>query len=390
MSPSSAACITPSVVSALNQPTGSAIGLPRALYTDPAFFEVERDHVLATTWTCVGIAEDLPEPGFLLPYDLCGLPLLLLRDRANTLRAYHNVCSHRGVQLVTEPRVARGGIACPYHAWTYDLDGRLLRRPRFCGPAAIADDPFDPVALGLKAIRCEQWHRLVFVNLDGRAPPLAQYVAPLADRWAERDFTLLRHGGGLRFEIKANWKLVVENFCERYHLPSVHPALNRYSAIDHSFQIIGEGLYSGVGSTNYAPPSAGLAALPGFPGIARERRRVAEYIALFPNVMLGCLYDHVYAFILQPTASEHTRERFEFFYIGDEAMQPHLAAARQDCIERRRSINREDVDIVERLQRGRHSPAMTGGVFSAAYEDTTHHFQRTLLARLQQAGVLQT
>ena len=383
-----AACITPEVIRALNRPTGSARGLPREIYTDPEFFALERDRMLAATWFCVGVTSDLPQRGYLLPRDLAGIPLLLVRDRENAVRAFHNVCSHRGVQLVDEPRAARAGITCPYHAWTYGLDGQLLRRPRFQGSDSAPDDPFDPVELGLKPVRCEQWLELLFVNLDGQAPPLAEYVAPLAARWSDRDFGLLRHGGGLRFTIGANWKLVIENYCERYHLPSVHPELNRYSAIDHSFQIIGEGLYSGVGSTAYAPAPVGAAALPGFPGVGPDRRQLAEYVALFPNVMLGVLYDHVYAFILDPASSARTHERFEFYYIGDAAMQPELAAAREACIERRRTINGEDIGIVERLQVGRHSPAMTGGVFSPALEDTTHNFQKTLLARLQASGVV--
>jgi choline monooxygenase len=386
--PTAADCITAEVIAGLNRPTGTAVGLPRDVYINADFYELERDRVLAATWVCVGVASDLPNPGDLVPYDFGGVPLLLLRDREGSVRAFHNVCSHRGVQLVDAPRNVRRGITCPYHAWTYGLDGQLLRRPRFCGQPRCPDDRFDPVALGLQAIRCELWHQLIFVNLDGQAPPVAEYVRPLADRWADRDLALLRHGGGLKFDLRANWKLVVENFCERYHLPSVHPALNRYSAIDHSFQIIGEGLFSGVGSTSYAPRLVGDFALPGFPRVAPGKKQIAEYVALFPNVMLGCLYDHFYAFILQPMANDHTRERFEFFYVGDEAMQPRFAAAREDCIERRRVINGEDIAIVERMQVGRHSPAMTGGIFSPALEDTTHHFQKTLLGRLQAAGVV--
>jgi choline monooxygenase len=209
---------------------------------------------------------------------------------------------------------------------------------------------------------------------------LAEYVPPLAERWADRDLSLLRHGGSLEFEIRANWNLVVENFCEQ--------TLNSYSAVDHSFQIIGEGLFSGVGSSSYAPPAVGEVPLPGFPGIAPDRRRIAEYAALFPNVLIGCLYDHCYAFILQPQAFDHTLERFEFFYVGDQAMQPRFAAARQDCVERRHSINSEDIAIVERLQIGRRSPVMNGGVFSSALEDTTHNFQKTLIKRLQAAGAV--
>ena len=168
--------VTADVVARLNRPTASAVGLPREVYTRPEFFEVERDHVLAATWVCVGIASDVANPGDLFPYDFGGMPILLLRERAGTIRAFHNVCSHRGVQLVSEPRTVRDTITCPYHAWTYALDGALLRRPRFCGPPQCADNAFDPVAMGLKAIRCETWKSLVFVNLDGNAPPIADYL----------------------------------------------------------------------------------------------------------------------------------------------------------------------------------------------------------------------
>jgi choline monooxygenase len=168
----------------------------------------------------------------------------------------------------------------------------------------------------------------------------------------------------------------------------VHPALNRYSSVDHSFQIVRDGLFSGVGSTSYAPPLVGDVPLPSFPGLRDEQKPLAEYIALFPNVMLGCLADHFYAFILQPLGCDFTRERFEFFFVGDEAMDARFAAARQDCIDRRHTINGEDISIVERMQIGRRSPAMTGGVFSPALEDTTHSFQKTFVMRLQAAGIV--
>ena len=117
-----AACITPEVIRALNRPTGSARGLPRQIYTDPEFFALERDRMLAATWFCVGVTSDLPQRGYLLPRDLAGIPLLLVRDRENAVRAFHNVCSHRGVQLVDEPRAARG-----YHMPVPRVDLRIGR-----------------------------------------------------------------------------------------------------------------------------------------------------------------------------------------------------------------------------------------------------------------------
>ncbi len=181
-----ASCITDEVITRLNRPTEHAVGLPREVYTSADFFELERDRVLANTWFCVGIAADIPNPGDLRPYDFAGVPLLLLRDRTGNVRAFHNVCSHRGVQLVAEPRNTRGNITCPYHAWTYDLDGRLLRRPRFCGEPHCPDDKFDPVALGLKPVRCELWHQLILVNhqLGRRLSRSGVNITPKAhSRW---------------------------------------------------------------------------------------------------------------------------------------------------------------------------------------------------------------
>jgi len=120
--PNAAECITAEVIARLTRPTESAVGLPRDVYIDPDFYALERDRVLAATWVCVGVASDLPHAGDLLPYDFGGVPLLLLRNREGAVRAFHNVCSHRGVLLVDQPRNVRGGITCPYHAWTYGLD----------------------------------------------------------------------------------------------------------------------------------------------------------------------------------------------------------------------------------------------------------------------------
>jgi len=360
----------------VERPTGEAAGLPREVYVSPDFFALERDLLLARNWVCVGLVQDLPKPGDQKPTEISGMPILLVRGRDMKIRAFHNVCSHRGVQLVTKQIKGRPTVVCPYHSWTYALDGKLVATPKFCGEHD-SHAGFDPSQHGLKEIRCESWHSLLFVNIAANAPPLAEYVKPLVERWADYDLSLLRHGASLGFEIKANWKLVIENFVERYHLPSVHPTLNSYSSVDATFQIAEDGLpFVGVGSRNYAPKPVDGQTLPHFPGVPPERAKMAEYVALFPNVMLGCLYDHFYAFIIQPMSVDFTLERFEFFYVGDEAMGPELAAARQDCADRRKIINSEDIDIVQRLHTGRFSPAMTGGVFSPVLEDTTHGFQK--------------
>jgi choline monooxygenase len=201
------------------------------------------------------------------------------------------------------------------------------------------------------------------------------------------DFSRLRYGGSLRFELAANWKLVIENFVERYHLPFVHPTLNTVSSVKHTLHIVDSDRFVGVGSRNFDPPPVTPEhLLPTFDGLSPEQAKKAEYVELFPNVMLGVHYNHFYAFILQPVGVDRTIERFEFFFVGDEAMTPELEPARQQMIDLIALVNGEDIDIVQRLHRGCASPAMKGCVFSPVMEDTTHRFQRIVAERLLAAA----
>lgn len=374
--------ITPAVRGRLFRPTGDATGLPGIAYTDPDFFTAERDLTFSRHWVCAGVAGDLPNIGDQMPLDLAGMPLLLVHGADHVIRAFHNICRHRGAQLVASPKQA-ASVVCPYHAWSYGLDGTLQRTPSFCGPGVSSHDGFDASKHGLLPISCEMWGPLIFINLDLQAAPLEAHLAPLKARWAAYDFGLLRAGGGLRFELQANWKLAIENFVERYHLPFVHPQLNAVSSVKHTLHITDGDGYVGVGSRNFAPPPVTPDhLLPAFPGLEAEASTKAEYVELFPNVMIGVHYNHVYAFIIQPLAVDHTVERFEFFFVGDAAMTPELERARGQMIDLINLVNGEDIDIVQRLHRGCKSPAMQGSVFSPVMEDTTHKFQRIVVERI--------
>ncbi len=374
--------LTDKVRERLFRPTGEAIGLPGAAYTDPDFFRAERDLTFSRNWVCAGVAGDLPNPGDQIPFEIAGMPLLLVHGNDGVIRAFHNICRHRGAQLVAAP-TQRGVVLCPYHAWSYGLDGALLRTPSFCGPGVNTHDGFDPSHHGLLAVRCEMWGPMIFINLDTEAAPLATHIAPLQKRWAAYDFGLLRGGGGLRFTLEANWKLAIENFVERYHLPFVHPQLNSISSVKHTLHITDGDAFVGVGSRNFAPPPITPDhLLPTFPNLDAESLTKAEYVELFPNVMIGVHTNHVYAFIIQPIRVDHTVERFEFFFIGDAAMTPELTQARQQMIDLIALVNGEDIDIVQRLHIGCRSPAMDGSVFSPVMEDTTHKFQKIVVERL--------
>jgi choline monooxygenase len=223
-------------------------------------------------------------------------------------------------------------------------------------------------------IRCESWANLVFVNFAGDGPDLLTFLAPLRERWKAYDFSKLRLGGSATFELKANWKLAVENFSEAYHLPWVHPGLNSYSPLeDHDCFFI-PGFCQGQLSRNYAPTPVNGRIMPRFEGMTPEQLSLGEYPVIFPNLMLGVHADHFFALSALPLAPGLTYERFDVFVVGDEATGPAYEANRAAMVEGWRRINVEDMDVVERMQIGRTSPAMDGGRFAPGQDDCVHAF----------------
>lgn len=368
------------------RPIAEAGGLPNETYTSAAFAAAERDAVLAKTWTCIGVSAWVPRPGDLRPVQVQGLPLLLLRDRDGALRVFHNVCSHRGLQLVTEPCQARGVIRCPYHSWSYALDGTLKATPFIGGPGTSDCAGFDKARHGLKPVRSAVWADAVFVDLSGEAPDFDAFIGPVAERWGDFNFARLVHGGAdsaFVIELDCNWKLAVENYCEAYHLPWVHPALNSYSRLEDHYNIAMDGIAAGQGSTAYRPSlSADGREFPRHPGLPAKWDGAAEYLALFPNVLLGVHSDHFFIVVLEPLGAERTREYGEIYYFDQSALGDDYAEMRATNARQWQTVFAEDRGVVEGMQAGRASPAFTGGVFSPAMDGPTHCFHRWMAGRL--------
>ncbi len=389
MAPASAVdpAVLASVRDHLAQPVEQARGLPGFMFHDPEIYALEQERIFAKSWVCVGAEDELARIGDVKPVEVAGRPLVLVRDESDQIRAFHNICSHRGALLVTE-KGRRKVIACPYHAWTYGLDGQLHKTPHICGQGIHDSPSLDRSLHGLKPVRCAVWAKLVFVNLDPMAPSLDEDLAPLSARWAAYDFAELRLGATRDFVLPANWKLGIENFVERYHLPWVHPTLNGFSGIRYSYELL-HARFVGVGSTGFAPPTP-HGPLPSFRGLPESELRRAEYPCVFPNVMLGMHADFMYAYVLTPDGPHSTKERLYMFFAGDAAMQPEYAAAREHRTEVIAGINVEDMDIVSRLHRGCASPAMGGAVFSPVFEKTSQLFQRMVIERLVETPALET
>ncbi len=375
---------------AVLEPIETATGLANEAYTSDSFLRHERDQVFAHSWAGLWFASDLPKRGYVKPVDFMGLPLVILRDKQDRIRVFHNVCSHRGMILVHEEMEVQGVLRCRYHSWSYSLEGELKGTPHLGGIGEHRCAGFDPCEHGLKPVRCAVWMDVIFINLSGDAPDFDTYIEPLREQWQKflgasglERMRCAVNGKGMQIEVASNWKLAVENYCESYHLPWIHPGLNTYSRLEDHYHIMYGDNFGGQGSLAYRLSDEVGSALPRFPEWPENRLEQAEYVAFYPNVLLGIQADHTFTMIVEPLACDRSIEHLRLYYVGDEAIGDEHAASRNATLESWRVVFNEDIDAVEGMQRGRSSPGYGGGVFSPVMDNPTHHFHQWVARKLQ-------
>ena len=368
-----------------------AHGLPNECYLNGPYTRIERKKIFENKWVTIGVASSVPNKGDIKPFDLLGIPLIIVRDKNKQIRVFHNVCSHRGYKLVNEPCSLKNVLRCPYHSWSYDFEGNLVATPHLGGINKHEHKDFDKSKSGLKEVRSYVWLDLIMVNISENEIPFEQYIKPLEDRWSsfwtKEDQQMISHAkdyGYFQLEAKCNWKFAIENYCESYHLPFVHPGLNAYSKIDDHYHIQGlPNRFAGQGTLVYNPRFINDEKFPTFPGWSKDKEQHAEYVALFPNVMLGIHKDHYYAYWLEPINNELTKEHMEIYYVGDEAANgDKFKSLRKQNYEQWLSIQSEDLNIIEGMQEGRNSPVYNGGNFSPVLDNPTHHFNKWVATSL--------
>jgi phenylpropionate dioxygenase-like ring-hydroxylating dioxygenase large terminal subunit len=365
-------------------PIEHARGLPNAHYTDPATIAAENRAVLEQTWAALAVGADVAEPGDAKPIEFLGQPLLLLRDDDGALRVFFNTCRHRGMILVDAPRKIEGAIRCPYHSWCYSKAGRLVATPHVGGPGQNAHAGIDKATLGLAEVRSHIWRDVVFINLSGDAAPFEEVHADLLERWAEFEQPVYHGGDDSRFtlEVATNWKLAVENYCESYHLPWVHPGLNSYSRLEDHYHIEAPDKFAGQGTYVYRQLNGEDGAMfPDFAGLSDHWDAGAEYIAVFPNVLMGVHRDHAFAIVLEPLAHDRTREHVHLYYpVADTDADLRAANAKLW-----KEVFVEDIFVVEGMQKGRAASGFDGGRFSPAMDGPTHLFHAWIAGRIEAA-----
>ena len=336
--------------------------LPAQLYHDPETFSVEREKVFARTWQVVGHCGQVAKPGDYFTTQLGSEPLLIVRDAEGKLRGFYNVCRHRA----GPPAVGCGSrklFRCGYHGWTYGLDGALISATEIEGVEGFRTEDF-----ALAPVRTEEWFNLIFVNLDADARPLRESLGELPQQAEKFHFPEMKLFERRTYDMKCNWKTYVDNYLEGYHLPSVHPGLNR--ELDYNAYVV----EPYARHVRQFSPIRG--AQPGDPTPRRydEAREgsTTDYFWVFPNWMLNCYPDNVSLNIVLPLEPERSLAIFEW-YLPE---KDHAAAAAKASVEFSDQIQMEDVAICEAVQKNLRSRSYSRGRFSVKQEKGVHAFHR--------------
>ncbi len=366
--------------------------LPSSWYYSEEVYRLERERIFCREWLCAARAEELPNPGDYRVLDIVGESILLVRNREGTLRAFYNVCRHRGSRLCrTDGRgptgmavqgglIAGRSIMCPYHQWTYDLDGHLIAAPHLGSVTG-----FDKSEISLYPVGVECWGGFVFVHLTpAEAQPLAAQLGEIPARIARYPLAELRIGHSIAYEVKANWKSICENYNECYHCGGVHPEL--CSVVPAFREAGGGGLdwMRGIPHRQgaYTFTRSGTTARRPFPSLNQDERERHKGEVIYPNLFVSLACDHAAVFILQPRGPERTDILCHFLFEPHEIAQPGFDPA--DAVEFWDVVNRQDWEICESVQRGMRSRVHQFGYY-APMEDFNLDIRRYVHDRLDPA-----
>ncbi len=344
--------------------------LPANYYTDPELFRREIERFFFQSWFCAGRTAFIPHPGDYFLREIAGESIIVTRDSAGNPRAFYNVCRHRGTRMCTAAEGHFGNrIQCPYHGWTYALDGRLIGAPHMDEPGFAREE------YPLHEVKTAIWDGHLFLHSGGSSNAAKPLALPGRFRpWRMEELVLHKR---ITYDVKANWKLAVLNYNECLHCPILHPALNR--------------LTDYLGADNAPPGESYIGGSMGFrdgaqtmstdgkrrrdylPGLSEDERRKVCYYTIYPNLMLSLHPDYMMVHTLWPKAVDRTEILCEWYFHPAEMAKPHFTA--DDVIDFWDTTNREDWSIVELSQLGIQSRAYRPGPYSRR-EELLHAFDQ--------------
>ncbi len=349
-------------------PLERAFTAPAAWYVDERIAELERQSVFGRTWQVVARADQLRRPGQFVTAELAGEPLVIVRGSDNELRAFYNVCRHHAAAVVTEEQGTASIFRCPYHGWSYGLDGSLKGAPEFEGVCN-----FDRAQNGLLPLRVETWEQFVFVNLDPQAAPLAGFLGGLVKRVTPLNLSAVHFFERRSYSLNCNWKVFVDNYLDGgYHVPHLHKALN--SVLEYK-------QYTIENEDRYCLQSSPMVAsdVDAATSATRTGDR-AWYFWQYPNFMINLYQGYMDTNLVLPDGVDRCTVIFDFYF---DDVSASAAERNRQSIAVGERVNDEDVGICEAVQRGLHSRAYEAGRLSVRREAGEHLFHRLLAADLK-------
>ena len=358
-------------------PEAEAQCLPGWFYTDPDFFNFEVNTFLAREWHCLGRADEIAQPGDYFTTRLFDEPLLVVRGADHEVRVLSNLCRHRGMPLA-EGRGSTRRFVCPYHAWAYDRDGTLLTAPRMRDKGVTKDN------CSLPAFRSEIWNGFIYANLNDNAAPLAPRLNQLGALIGPYAPESMRHVGTFEEVWHANWKCLVENFMEAYHLSVVHPdTLHPYTPTGLSRKSLSDDSFTAY-CANYRKEAAARGI--GAPGLSEDERQRSTLFTLFPTHLASQAATLLVSFSIMPLAVDRISVRWTLSTYGDELTGDEL----EDRIALWQEVNCEDREKLERMQTAltsRYAPS--GHLAPRDFEGTIWDFYRYLSRQIPREPIAQ-
>ena len=353
-------------------PSNILRGLSPKAYTDKNFWTKENKTIFTKNWVFVGFAHELKNEGDVLPINVADQPILLIKESKNKINAFHNICSHRCLKLVDKEKNVGQIISCPYHAWSYDLKGNLVSSPHFGGTNNHQPKGFLRKKNGLKPVRINIWHDWIFINLDNKALPFEKYASPLFKQIKDINLETINPVATLDFgKINTNWKFLIENYIEPYHVQFVHKTTTSQPLKDHYTIVDGRCYGSGVDLNEESTSADSLAVS-------------SKYLSLFPNFIIGTYYPGQIGVHLNiPIEPGITHQKRVIYTSQDMRLK-------KKEVEKLRNlwwdVHKEDHEICERLQMGRSSAAAkSGGLLSPHWENSVRAFQKIVIKSINKS-----
>ncbi len=364
--------------------------LPSTWYYSDETFRLEKERIFCREWLCAAREEEIPNPGDHLLLDVLGESVLVVRNRHGALRAFYNVCRHRGARLcrgdadaapgaaVQGGVIAGRSILCPYHQWSYDLDGKLIAAPHLAGVSG-----FDKSAIHLYPVGVASWGGFIFLHLTpAEAQPLAAQLGAIPARVARYPLAQLCIGHTISYTVAANWKVICENYNECYHCGGVHPEL---CAVVPAFREAGGAGLDWLRGVPHRPGAytftrLGTTTRRAFPTLNEDERERHKGELIYPNLFISLACDHAAVFILRPRAPERTDILCHFLFEPQERAQSNFDPS--DAVQFWDLVNRQDWAICESVQQGMRSRVHQHGYY-APMEDFSLDIRRYVIERLK-------